>query len=65
MKNRLLGVELFRADGRTDMKQPTDAFLNFASATKNRMPLPRFLPRTAQHTAYSLQKHKMHEILIR
>jgi hypothetical protein len=40
-----------RRGEQTDMKQPTDAFRNFANATKNRMPLPVFKPRTAQQIA--------------
>jgi hypothetical protein len=34
MKIRLVGVELFYADGRTDMTKLTDAFLNFAKVPK-------------------------------
>ncbi len=30
MKNRLVGTELFRADGRTDMTKPIVAFWNIS-----------------------------------
>ena len=35
MKIRPVGAELFRADGRTDMKKLTVAFSNFANEPKN------------------------------
>jgi len=35
MKIRLVGDELFHADGRTDMTKPIVAFRYFANATKN------------------------------
>jgi len=35
MKIRLVGAELFHAEGRTDMTKLTVAFRNIANATKN------------------------------
>ena len=35
MKIRLVGVELFHADGQTDMTKLTVAFCNFANGSKS------------------------------
>ena len=36
MKIRPVGIELFRADGQTDMKKQTVVFRNFSDAPKKR-----------------------------
>ena len=55
MKIRPMG-EKFHADGQTDMKKLTVAFLSFANAPTN-MTLKSYRQHHLQHQALSLQVH--------
>ena len=71
MKIRPMGVELFHADGQTDMTQLIVAFRNFAKAPANTLDWPRTAQRSYQIASRSEklvqklkeEKHTQHKTL--